>query len=122
MAVAGNLIRRTVGGAMVGLAVFGLAACGGRPSEGDVKDKLVELFETSPQIEGQADALAECMAPELTKQLSDDGLETLMDTEAKDILTEDVGDMSSEDEEKFTDIAGTCAQDVFGGAGSTPSS
>ena len=122
MAVAGNLVRRTVGGAMVGLAVFGLAACGGRPSEGDVKDKLVELFETSPQIQEHAEPLADCMAPEVTKQLSDDGLDTLMETDAKDILTEDVGDMSKEDEDKFTDIASTCAQDVLGGAGSTPSS
>lgn len=111
-------VRRFVGAGLIGLSAFALAACGGKPSEGDIKDKLVEVFgaSSSAQLpEDQAEKLADCMAPKLHDKMSDDGLDTLMDVDAKDVTTDKVPDISKADEDAFTGAITDCASAVTGG-------
>ena len=109
-------VRRFVGAGLIGLSAFALAACGGKPSEGDIKDKLVELY-TAGQGEveipkEQAEKLADCVAPKLHDKMSEDGLNTLMDVDAKDITTDKVPDISKADEDAFTGAITDCASAV----------
>ena len=109
--------RRLVGAAMIGLSSFALTACGGKPSEGEIHDKLVEVL-THEKLGGlsedDAQKVADCMAPKLADSMSEDGLESLMDDEPEDIVTDDVGKISKEDEEVFKNAASDCSSEVTG--------
>lgn len=109
-----HVVRRFVGAGLVGLSALSLAACGGKPSEGDIKDKLVDLYtgnqaQSAGITEDQAEKLAECLAPKMHENVSEDGLDTLMDLDEADFITDDVPDISKEDDDAMTKAFADCS-------------
>lgn len=115
-------VRRVLGAGFVGLATFSLAACGGKPSEGEIKDKLMEMYASVGLPEEQAEQVADCAAPKMEDQLSGDTLDELMELDAKDIASNDDPKISEEDDEKLDAIFDECGEAVMEDTGSAPAS
>lgn len=115
-------VRRVLGAGFIGLATFTLAACGGKPSEGEINDKLMDMYTTIGLPEEQAQQVADCAAPKMEDELSSDTLDKFMDLDTSDLASNDVPDISSEDEAKLDEIFNECGEEVTGQTGgSTPS-
>lgn len=115
-------VRRTLGAGFIGLATFALAACGGKPSEGEINDKLMDMYSSVGLPEEQAKQVADCAAPKMEDELSSDTLDKFMDLDTKDIVGNDVPDISSEDEEKLDEIFNECGEAVTGQTGGSATS
>ncbi|QHC00513.1 hypothetical protein EK0264_09610 [Epidermidibacterium keratini] len=113
-------LRRMVGASMIGLSAFGLAACGGgKPSEGDLNDKLAGLYEDGAGLDSEtAGKLADCMSPKLIDSMSEDGLQAIMDAESSDVINNSGEKISQEDNDALTKAGTDCASEM----GITPGS
>lgn len=104
-----NPIRRTMAALAAGATIFTMSACG--TSTDDVEDKLKSAYEKAGLEDDKAENLAECMAPKLKDGLSDDGLDTLMDSDTDDIAAGEGGKVSTEDAKVLSDAAAECAEE-----------
>lgn len=109
-------IRKTFAGLVAAGAVFSMSACG--TSTDDIEDTLKSAFEEAGLSDDKAEAVAECMAPELDDRLSDDDKDALVDMDT-DLLAEGRGDdLSDEGVDVLTEVGAKCfeEEDVdFGG-------
>ena len=111
-------LRRAVGASMIGLSAFGLAACGGgKPGEGDLRDKLAELYEEGAGLDAEtAGKLADCTAPKFLEDVSEDGLQAIMDAESSDVIEGGGENISKEDTDAMTAAGQECATEVTPGS------
>lgn len=100
-------VRRFMGAGFIGLAAFALAACGGgKPSQADLKDSMMDGADSVTEMgldEATWEEFVDCSVEKMYDNMSDEGLEALADADI-DALGADgsVEGLSSEDQEAFS--------------------
>lgn len=106
-------VRRFMGAGFIGVAAFSLAACGGKPSQDDLKDAMMQGVDQATAAgidEATYEEFVDCAVQDLYDNMSDEGLETLADAEAGDLGADgNVEGLSSEDQAAFTAAFTDCA-------------
>lgn len=104
-------LRKTFAGLATAAAVLTMSACG--TSKGDVEDKLTDAFKSAGLEDDQAEEIAECMAPKVHDDLSDDGLDKLMDADTDKIASgKKAVDLSEADQKVMDKAAADCVPDI----------
>ncbi|WP_134325166.1 hypothetical protein [Cumulibacter soli] len=107
-------VRRFAAVGLLGAGAVLLSACGGAPSESELKDKFMEQASSASGLgmdEATYEQLVDCLVPKLMDNVSDDGLEALMDADA-DTLVSGGTEVSQEDKDAFEDATATCSQEL----------
>lgn len=101
-----NNVRRFMGAGFIGLAAFSLAACGGKPSQSDLKDAMMEGSESATAAgidEATWEEFVDCSVEKMYNNMSDEGLETIADSDASALGADgSVDGLSAEDQEAFS--------------------
>lgn len=102
-------VRRFMGAGFIGAMAVALSACGGGvPSEGDLKDAMMEGASIAGVDEVAYEEYVDCVVPKLTDNMSDDGLERLMDEANSMGADGNVGGMSDEDSAAMNEAMSSC--------------
>lgn len=106
-------VRRITSAGLIGLVALALAACGGKPSQDELKDAMMEGTESVAAAgidEATYEKYVDCAVEDMYGTMSDDGLETLMETDVDGVAANgNVDGLSAEDQEAFTAALTDCA-------------
>lgn len=105
-------VRRFMGAGFIGLAAFALAACGGKPSQDDLKDAMMGSADSVTAMgldEATWEEFVDCSVDKMYNNMSDEGLETIADADI-DAMGADgnVEGLSADDQEAFTSAFTEC--------------
>jgi hypothetical protein len=99
-------VRRFMGAGFIGLAAFALAACGGKPSQDDLKDAMMEGADSVAAAgidEATYEEFVDCAVESMYDNMSDEGLETIAEADESDLGSDlSVDGLSAEDQEAFS--------------------
>lgn len=102
-----------MGAGFVGLAALTLAACGGKPSQDDLKDAMMEGADSVAAAgidKADYEKYVDCAVEDMYGNMSDEGLETLMDADDGALGADgSVDGLSSEDQEALDAALQDCA-------------